>query len=122
MPLASVAPPMRALLVPMSAATLPAAASQKTGAPRNGDGRLRKLPDPFKRNFDIRPPDRVEGSDPEQGANLHCLPAEHASGRCHKGDNASRLYEILCHCLIAVRCPLREARAHGRDFAAREQQ
>ena len=33
-PLASVAPPMRALLVPMSAATLPAAASQKTGAPR----------------------------------------------------------------------------------------
>jgi hypothetical protein len=33
-PLASVAPPMRALPVPMSAATLPAAASQKTGAPR----------------------------------------------------------------------------------------
>src|SRR6478672_4351802 len=38
-------------------------------APRDGDGRLRKLPNPFKRNFDIRPPDRVEGSDPEQGAN-----------------------------------------------------
>jgi hypothetical protein len=58
------------------------------------------------------PPHRVEGSDPEQGANLHCLPAEHASSRCHKGDNASRLYEILRHCLIAVRCARRLHRLH----------
>ena len=51
--------------------------------PRDGDGRLRKLPDSFERNFDTRPPDRVEGRDPEQGANLHCLPADDAAGRCN---------------------------------------